>query len=522
MDLLRGFGIDTVFGNPGSTELPFLGDWPNDMSYVLGLQEASVLAMADGFAQVKRNASFVNLHAAAGLGHALGNLYTAFRNQTPIIVTAGQQARELLPTHPFLFAEDATEFPKPYVKWAVEPARAEDVPGAVAQAYHIAMQKPRGPTFVSIPVDDWDVPAPCPPLRIVSQDVAADPRLLQQLVMAIDKSEKLAFVVGTQVDADGAWDAMVELAERCRAAIWVAPFSGRASFPEDHALFQGFLPAAPAPVGASLSSYDTIVVFGAPVFTFHVAGKCELFQRPVALFQVTDDPGQAARAAIGTSIISGLRLALSQLRGLVTQTDRTPPPRRVAVRPAEPRYPIPADFVMQTIRQTIPENGVLVEEVPSHRPTMQAYLPILKPDSFYTMASGGLGYGLPASVGIALADRSRRVTCLIGDGSIMYTIQALWTAVQHGLPVTVIVVNNGGYGAMRAFRQVLGAKNPPGIDLPGLDFVTMAAGLGCTGRRVERAKDLPDALREAHAHNGPRLVEVIVDPAIPHLYDKAR
>ena len=159
LDLLRSFGIKKVFGNPGSTELPFLADWPDDIDYVLGLQEASVIGMADGYAQATRNAGFVNLHSAAGVGNALGNIYTAHRNQTPLVITAGQQARSILPLQAFLYAERASEFPRPYVKYSVEPARAEDVPAAIARAYYVAMQPPCGPTFVSVPIDDWTHPA---------------------------------------------------------------------------------------------------------------------------------------------------------------------------------------------------------------------------------------------------------------------------------------------------------------------------------------------------------------------------
>ena len=154
-DLLRAFGIKKVFGNPGSTELPFLADWPDDIDYVLGLQEASVVGMADGYAQATRNAGFVNLHSAAGVGHALGNIFNAYRNQTPMVIIAGQQARSIMPLQAFLYSERATEFPRPYVKFSVEPARPEDVPAAIARAYYVAMQPPCGPAFVSVPVDDW-------------------------------------------------------------------------------------------------------------------------------------------------------------------------------------------------------------------------------------------------------------------------------------------------------------------------------------------------------------------------------
>jgi benzoylformate decarboxylase len=520
-DLLRGFGIDTVFGNPGSTELPFLDAWPNDIRYVLGLQEASVVAMADGYAQATGNAAFVNLHSAAGLGHALGNIYTAFRNQTPMVITAGQQVRELLPMHPYLFAEQATEFPKPYVKWSCEPARAEDVPAAIARAYYTAMQKPCGPTFVSIPIDDWNVAAQMPPIRTVARDVAPDPALLKALAEALDRSERPAFVVGAQIDQENVWDTVVQLAEATNAAVWVAPFSSRASFPERHRLFQGFLPAAPRAVGKALESYDTVVVLGAPVFTFHVAGQCDLFVRDVPLFQITDDPTAAARATIGTSITGSLRLGLPGLLGMIQARDRQSPPRRKIPSQPLPSTPIRAEYLLHVLSEILPERAIVVEEVPSHRPALQDHLPFDRPGSFITMASGGLGFGLPAAVGFALADPSRRVVCVVGDGSSMYSFQALWTAAQHRAPLTVVIVNNRGYGAMRAFSQVLGVRNPPGIDLPDLDFVQLAAGLGCPGRRISRPDELKDALREACATTGPCLVEVDVDPRIPHLYDKA-
>jgi benzoylformate decarboxylase len=154
--LLRAFGMTTVFGNPGSTELRMFRDWPQDFRYVLGLQESVAVAMADGYAQARRAPALVNLHSAGGVGHALGSVFTAWRNQSPLVIIAGQQTRAMLPTDPFLGARHAPEFPRPYVKWSIEPARAEDVPAAVAQAIYTAMQRPCGPVFVSVPEDDWD------------------------------------------------------------------------------------------------------------------------------------------------------------------------------------------------------------------------------------------------------------------------------------------------------------------------------------------------------------------------------
>src|ERR1700753_196544 len=193
--LWRALGIGRVFGNPGSTELPFLSDWPDDIDYVLGLQEASVIGMADGYAQATRNAGFVNLHSAAGVGNALGNIYTAHRNQTPLVITAGQQARSILPLQAFLYAERASEFPRPYVKYSVEPARAEDVPAAIARAYYVAMQPPCGPHFVSVPVGDWNRQPQRVQARAVSREWGPDPLAIKTLIEALAASRRPAFVV---------------------------------------------------------------------------------------------------------------------------------------------------------------------------------------------------------------------------------------------------------------------------------------------------------------------------------------
>lgn len=521
MDLLRDFGMTTIFGNPGSTELPFLDNWSNEFRYILGLQEASVVAMADGYARATGQAALCNLHSAAGVGHALGNIFTAYRNQAPVVITAGQQARSLMPLNPFLGASDAAAFPKPYVKWSCEPARAEDVPAALAHAYHVAMQRPRGPTFVSIPIDDWAVQTRPVGARTVSYDVAPDPALLQTLAQAITRARRPVIVIGPEVDQEGAGEAAVALAERVVAPVWASPFSDRVSFPEEHPLFAGFLAAAPEAVATALADYDLILVLGAPVFTFHVAGECALFHGGVPLFQLTTDGEAAAAAPVGTGIIGSLRLGLPALTAQLPSSDRAPPPSRRRPEPPRAADPIPAEFLLYNLSRTMPPGTVVVEEAPSHRPAMQAHMPMREYGSFYTMASGGLGYSLPGSVGVALAKPDRRVVCLIGDGSMMYSVQALWTAVQHGLRLTVVVVNNGGYGAMRSFSQVLGVKNPPGIDLPGLDFVNLARGMGCPAVQVSKANEVEAALAAAFRADGPMLLDVAVDAAIPTLYDKA-
>ncbi len=518
LNLLRAFGIRKVFGNPGSTELPFLSDWPDDIDYVLGLQEASVVGMADGYAQATHNAGFVNLHSAAGVGNALGNIYTAHRNQTPLVITAGQQARSILPLQAFLYAERAAEFPRPYVKFSVEPARAEDVPAAIARAYYVAMQPPCGPTLVSVPIDDWNHQTQPVEARNISRELGPEPEAMKALATALALSKRPAVVVGPGVDRAQAVDLMVRVAEKTRAAVWVSPFSARCSFPERHPQFAGFLHASPAQLSDALREHDLVVVIGAPVFTFHVEGHASIFDGATALFQITDDPTAAAVSPLGTSIIATMKPALTMLIDLLPEARRAMPARRVLPPAPVAADPIPVDFLLHTLSAAMPADAALVEEAPSHRPAMQKFMPMRGQDSFYTMASGGLGYSLPASVGIALARPDTRTVCLIGDGSAMYSIQALWTAAQRKLPLTVVVINNAGYGAMRSFSQVMQVRNVPGLDLPGIDFVKIAQGLGCDAVRVSKASELAPALARGLTHDGVSLIEVVVDSAVPLLY----
>jgi benzoylformate decarboxylase len=518
LDLLRGFGIKKMFGNPGSTELPFLSDWPDDIDYVLGLQEASVIGMADGYAQATRNAGFVNLHSAAGVGNALGNIYTAHRNQTPLVITAGQQARSILPLQAFLHAERASEFPRPYVKFSVEPARAEDVPAAIARAYYVAMQPPCGPTFVSVPIDDWTHPTQPIEARQVSRELGPESRAMQALATALAASKHPALVVGAGVDRAEAVELMVRVAEKAKASVWVSPFSARCSFPERHPQFSGFLHASPAQLSDALRAHDLVVVIGAPVFTFHVEGHASIFDGATAIFQITDDSTAAAVTPVGTSIIATMKPALTLLLELLPETRRAMPAGRTLPPAPSAGDPIPVEYLLHALSSAMPGDAVLVEEAPSHRPAMQKFMPMRGQDSFYTMASGGLGYSLPAAAGMALGRPGVRTVCLIGDGSAMYSIQALWTAAQRKLPLTVVVINNAGYGAMRSFSQVMQVRNVPGLELPGIDFVKLAEGMGCDAVRVAKASELAPALKRGLAHGGTSLIEVMVDSAVPLLY----
>ena len=517
LDLLRGFGIDTIFGNPGSTELPLFLDFPKDFRYILGLQEAVVVGMADGHAQATHNAAFVNLHSAAGVGHAMGNIFTAHKNRTPMLITAGQQARSILPFDPFLFSGQATELPKPYVKWSIEPARAEDVPLAIARAYYIAMQQPRGPVLVSIPADDWD--KPCEPLavRTVSTETRPEPRVLDAIGSALDAAKRPVFVVGAAVDRDGAWDDVVALAERHNAAVWIAPMSGRCGFPQDHRLFAGVLPAMREKIVALLGGHDLVFALGAAAFTYHVEGHGPHVPPGAQLVQLIEDPGTAAWTPEGTSAVGGVRLGVQDLLARPappTLSSRTAPPLRAARPRAEPSALMSVQYVMQTLAEVRDAHSIVVEEAPSSRAAMHAYLPILHSETFYTMCSGGLGYAMPAAVGVALAKPGSKVIGLLGDGSAMYSIQALWSAAQLRLPITFIILKNRRYAALQEFAPTFGFgpdDKLEGTELPDLDFLALARGQGCDAVQVSDPAQLHQVLRDALAH--PRAILVEVDVA---------
>jgi benzoylformate decarboxylase len=515
---LREAGMTTVFGNPGSTELRFLRDWPHDFRYVVALHEGCSVAMADAYAQLTRNAAIVNLHSAGGLGNAMGSVFSAYRNQTPLVITAGQQSRAMFPSIPFLFAQDATALPEPYVKWSCEPARAEDVPAAIARAYAVALQPPCGPAFVSIPEDDWDRPAEHVELRPGETSFRAASSALDRVAGALDRCARPALVVGPGVDRDAAGDAAVALAERTGASVFVSPLSSRCSFPERHPNFAGFLPPVRAGIVDLLRPFDLVLVLGAPVFTYHVPSPGPPVAPGTEVFQLVDDPAAASTALAGTSILTTLREPLEELvRRSQARTPREPPARRPAPTPAS-ADPLSGAYVLATLSRMLPRGAIVLEEAPSHRGALHDYFPIAQPGSFFAAASGSLGWALPAAVGAALARPSERIVAILGDGSSAYAIQGLWTAARHELPITFLILNNRAYAAMEQFSRYLGFSGTPSFDLAGIDFVSAAAAFGCRGSRVARAEELEAALAASFASPSPTVIDVAVDDGAGVIY----
>jgi benzoylformate decarboxylase len=524
-DLLRKLDLTTVFGNPGSTEQTFLKDFPDDFTYILGLQEASVLAMADGFAQSTGKPTLVNLHTSAGTGNAMGSLVAAFKGNTPLIVTAGQQTREMVLCDPYLSNPDPTIMPAPWVKWAYEPKRAQDVPAAFMRAYTVALQPPAGPVYLSIPLDDWEKPALGPAVvRTVSHRVAPDAERLRNFAERINRAQRPLLVFGPEVDRSGGWDAGVAFAEKVGAPVHSGPLPDRASFPENHPLYRGMLPLTVAGVSEVLRGHDLVVVIGAQVFRYYPYVAGEYLPEGSELLQITADPGLAGAAPVGDSLISDTRLALEQLVGLISDrgTGSAPvaPPAEIEIVDAAPS-PLTPDAVWSTLATVKPADSPVVTESTSTMAQQLRWLPTTRPGSFFATASGGIGWGVPGAVGVALGDRAcgvkRTVVATIGDGSFQYSVQSIWTAAQHRLPIVFVVMRNEEYSILKSFALLEKTPNVPGLDLPGLDIASIAAGFGLHSVNVDTTEKLAEEFTTALTADGPTVIVVRTKPQLAHL-----
>ena len=519
-DLLRKLGLTTVFGNPGSTEQTFLKNFPDDFTYVLGLQEASVLAMADGFAQTTGKPALVNLHTAAGTGNAIGSLVAAYKSNTPMIVTAGQQTREMLLMDPYLANRDETMMPQPWVKWAYQPARAEDVPAAFMQAYTVAMQPPMGPVFLSIPLDDWDKPALGPAVvRTASHHTEPDRARLRDFADRINRAKNPLLVIGPEVDRSGAWDAGVAFAEKLGAPVLGTALPDRISFPENHKLWAGQLPMSIAGVNQAVYGHDLVIVVGAQVFRYYPYIAGEILPEGTELLQLTADPHLSAVAPVGDSVLGDVKVALDELIDMIDAHDQaavTPPLSPIPVEEAETTAPMTANAVYQVLGTYKPDNAVVVMESTSTMLDQKRWLPTTQSASFFATGSGGIGWGVPGAVGIALGDRERgvkrTVVATIGDGSFEYSIQAIWTAAQHKLPIVFVVLRNGEYSVLKSFAELEQTPNVPGLELPGLDIASLGKGFGCRAVTVNDTAELEREFAAAVAADGPT---VIVAPTRP-------
>ncbi len=517
-ELFRTHGMTTMFGNPGSTELPMLADFPSDFTYVLGLQELVVVGMADGFAQASGRPVHVNLHTAPGVGNAVGGIFNAQANKAPLVITAGQQVRAHVTMEANLTNRDATVGPQPYVKWSHEPPRAQDVPAAIARAIHHATLPPRGPVFVSIPMDDWGVEADedrtaQATRRVISGRPAADPAAIAELAARLQSARNPVLIAGPEIDAGGGWDDAVALAEKQHLPVWAspAPGGGRLGFPENHPNFVGVLPPAIAAASETLKPYDLVLVVGSSVFPYYPYIAGPLLAPDTSLVAITSDPAEAARAPMGDAILGDPAQALASLAGLVEQSSRPSPEARPEPSEPEPSDPISGSEAMSALADAWPQDGIAVIETPSSTLALRNRLRLSKPGSYYFGSSGGLGFGIAAGVGVQLARPERPVICVLGEGSAQYGITALWSAVAYKVPVTFLVLRNEEYMILKWFAMFEQVGGAPGLDLPGLDVAAVARGYGMPARDVSGREELTEALREEiPAGDGPRLIQARV------------
>jgi benzoylformate decarboxylase len=515
LELFRAHGMTTIFGNPGSTELPMLRELPDDFTYVLGLQEQAVVGMADGYAQATGRPTHVNLHTAPGVGNAVGAIFNAKANKSPLLITAGQQVRAQVTHEALLTNRDATVGPQPYVKWSHEPPRAQDVPGAIGRAIHHATLAPRGPAFVSIPMDDWDAEADEDRAvharqRVVGGRAVPDLAQLAQLASLLESARSPVLVAGPDVDASGGWNAAVALAEKQRLPVWAPPgtASSRIGFPERHPNFIGILPPAIGPVAETLKGHDLVLVAGTSVFAYYPYIPGPLLPEGTTLVLVTSDPDEAARAPMGDALVGDVALALQELVELVGESDRHAPDPRPEPPSPEVQDPMSGSQAMAVLADVWPAGAIAVAEAPSSSSALRNRLRLSEPGSYYQSGSGGLGFAISAAVGVQLGQRERPVVCVVGEGSAQYGITALWTAVAYKVPVTFLVLRNQEYMILKWFAAFEEVEGAPGLELPGLDTAAVARAYGMPASDASTPEELAEALRAGIAtSDGPRLVQ---------------
>ncbi|SEQ81168.1 benzoylformate decarboxylase [Amphritea atlantica] len=512
--LLRQQGINKIFGNPGSNELPFLKDFPEDFEYILGLHEGVVMGIADGYALSSGEPAMVNLHAAAGTGNAMGALTNAWYSHSPLVVTAGQQARSLMGVESMLSNVDATQLPRPLVKWSYEPSWHGDVPRAISQAIHMATQPARGPVYVSIPHDDWQQEVEDDALLLADRDVATagmpSTAQLTKLADRLNNAVNPVLVLGPDIDAYHANALAVQLAEKIAAPVWVAPSAPRCPFPTRHACFRGTLPAAVAGVSAKLAGHDLIIVIGAPVFRYHQHAPGRYLPEGAELVQLTCDLQEASRAPMGDALVGDISGMLSALLTATQQTQRSMPVALPVPAPAPDvtEGPLTPEIIFDELNTLAPDDAIYVKESTSTVTAFWQRVEMRHQGSYFFPAAGGLGFGLPAAVGVQLAQPERQVIGVIGDGSANYAITALWTAAQYQIPVIFIILKNGTYGALRWFSRILDAEDSPGLDVPGLDFCAIARGYGVEAIEINSREQFQTEFQNALNAKGPVLLEI--------------
>jgi benzoylformate decarboxylase len=513
-DILRSQGITTVFGNPGSNELPLLQDFPDDFRYILALQEGAAIGMADGFAQATGRPALVNLHAAAGTGNAMGNLINTQAGHVPVVITSGQQARKYTELKAYLTNVDAIKLAEPLVKWSHEPSGPQAVPQSLSTGIFLAAAAPAGPVYLSLPLDDWDQDADASALgmlksRVTDGSPVVGEEALGRLRDRLAAAANPVMVAGPDIDSPAGWDGAIRLAEKLSLPVLVAPSPARCPFPTRHPNFAGVLPASIPAVASQFKGYDLVVAFGAPIFMYHEFADGDYLPAGTELWAVTSDPDEAARAPVGHILIGDPADAVRRLADALPAASRPPLPARAPLPQADTSGPaFTMEAILDAVNAAKTDSTVFAHEWTSTMASAWDRLELTRPGSLYLSAGGGLGWGLPAAIGLQLGDPSRRVVALLGDGAVHYSVSGLWTAAQHNIPVVFVVARNSEYRALKEFSRFMHAPDSPGMELPDMDIPGIAAAYGVQSDTVKSLADLTHAIQGALSSDRPHLIEI--------------
>lgn len=549
LQLLIDEGVTHLFGNPGTTELAIMEVVPEfpQLKYVLGLQESAVLGMADGFARASNKLAAVNLHCTPGLGHAMGALYNAKFSGSPLIITAGQYEIGYGLQEPLLY-EPLVPVAQPLVKWAVEVTRVEDLPRIIRRAAKIALTPPMGPVFISLPGSILDDEADLDfgsPTRVDATTRPSD-ETIERLAARLLSAEKPVMIAGRELANHNIFEEAGELAKLLGTPVYQEPVPYNARFPSDHDACMGDLTRNQKKVREILQQYDLLLCLGADLLRMSPYSPVDPLPDDMPVVHITERDWELGKNystefAIRADVKETLRALLPVLRAMRSSEQAGRAERRMsdlksynwssqretARREASAvasSNPIDPRFLMMSLVDALPENAIVVEEALTSAPALASFLPMQDANSFYGLASGGLGFGVPGAIGVSLAQPGRPVVAAIGDGSAMYGIQALWTAAHLKLPITYVIINNRSYRIIKE-RLLASRKSARFVAMdmndPPIDFVSVAKGLGLAARCVTDPGDIHLALREAIRSGAPSLIEVIVDDGFGNVDGKA-
>ncbi len=539
LELLKQEGVEVLFGNPGTTELPLMDALAvdNDVRYVLGLQEAVVMAMADGYAQASGKLAVVNLHVTPGLGNAMGMLYDAQKAASPILVTAGQHDQDFNQTEPILYA-DLPPIARPLVKWSSEVHRLQDLPLLVHRAAKTALAPPTGPVFLSLPGDilkneaDLDLMAP----TRVAPNVRGDRAAIEAAAKILAQARRPVIMAGDAVSQSRAHAELVALAGLIGAPVYAELIANSASFPSSHPLFRGAMARSQAAMRKIFDQHDVLFSVGADLFALSLPSDVSPIPPDLRMIHLDIDPWELGKnypaevailgdpkgtlpeltAAIRETMSSGaLGAARDRFKTASDATLAELEKLRARARALAGETPVQPLALINAIGEILPKDAVVIDETVSSSTGLRQLVKSDDPQSFFGLRGGGIGWGLPASIGVKIALPDRPVIALVGDGSAMYTCQALWTAARYKIGVVFVIFNNTSY---RILKQRLFAQRGyaaqmdtyVGMELndPAIDFVGLARALGLPAERANTVHDATDLIARGLADGKPVLIDV--------------